>query len=265
MRLAWMTDIHLEFAETPDRDGFYESIRAANAALLVTGDISNASRLESDLGELREAANGHPVYFVLGNHDYYGGSIKHVRERVVRLCQRHPELVWLTGTETVELGPDTALIGDDGWGDCTLGDPLNAVGLNDEFLISELRPPHRRNALFLKLRRLGEESAQHVRESLTAALGKYRHILLATHVPPFRDACWHQGSTSADDWLPRFTCDAVGRVLREVMTRNPENRLTVYCGHSHGEGHCEILANLDVWTGGAEYRYPRVQRIIEIN
>lgn len=37
------------------------------------------------------------------------------------------------------------------------------------------------------------------------------------HVPPFREASWHQGRISDDDWLPHFTCKAVGDVLREAM------------------------------------------------
>ncbi len=47
--------------------------------LFLTGDISTASQIEAHL-QLFEDLYQSPVYFVLGNHDYYGGSIEAVRK-----------------------------------------------------------------------------------------------------------------------------------------------------------------------------------------
>ena len=88
--------------------------------------------------------------------------------------------------------------------------------------------------------------------------------IVLTHVPPFRESCWHQGRISDDDWLPYFTCRAVGDALLEIMQARPDRDLTVLCGHTHGEGQAEILPNLRVWTGGADYGKPRVERILVI-
>jgi 3',5'-cyclic-AMP phosphodiesterase len=52
--------------------------------------------------------------------------------------------------------------------------------------------------------------------------------------------------------------------LMEIMVKFPDCRLTVLCGHSHGAGETQILPNLRVATGGAEYGKPRLQRMLEI-
>src|SRR5215213_9460740 len=87
-------------------------------------------------------------------------------------------------------------------------------------------------------------------------------IILATHVPPFREACWHQGKISDGDWLPHFTCKAVGDVLLEIMKENPDHKLTVLCGHTHGGGEAQVLPNLKVLTGAARYGRPALQNVI---
>ena len=83
-------------------------------------------------------------------------------------------------------------------------------------------------------------------------------------MPPFREACWHEGRISDDDWLPHFTCKAVGDVLSEAMRARPDRQMTVLCGHTHGAGEAEILPNLRVSTGGAVYGEPEVQRVFEV-
>jgi hypothetical protein len=85
-----------------------------------------------------------------------------------------------------------------------------------------------------------------------------------THVPPFRESCWHEGQVSNDDWLPLFTCKAVGDVLVEAMAAAPDQKMTVLCGHAHGGGEAEILPNLRVLTGGARYGNPAVQQVIGV-
>ena len=56
------------------------------------------------------------------------------------------------------------------------------------------------------------------------------------HVPPFREACWHQGRISDDLWRPPFSCKAVGEALVEAMEAHPGREMTVLCGHTHGAG-----------------------------
>ena len=52
--------------------------------------------------------------------------------------------------------------------------------------------------------------------------------------------------------------------LRDVMAAHPDKEMLVLCGHTHGAGECQVLPNLRVLTGGAEYGRPTVQRMIEV-
>lgn len=47
-------------------------------AAVITGDISEAVRLPEDLVVLGEACAPRPLYFVLGNHDFFGSSFAEV-------------------------------------------------------------------------------------------------------------------------------------------------------------------------------------------
>ena len=101
-------------------------------------------------------------------------------------------------------------------------------------------------------------------EVLTEALQMAPNVVLVTHVPPFREACWYEGILSDDNWAPHFSCGAVGRVLLQQMQNHPQANLLVLCGHTHGSGTAEILPNLQVLTGGAKYGHPVIQRIWEV-
>jgi len=263
MRLAWMTDVHLNLVHRAVVEALVAETREAHPdAVLIGGDIGEADGvcplLENLAGQLDL-----PIFFVLGNHDFYQGSIAAVRAQAAELSKRLPRLTWLTGTGVVELTTRTALIGHDGWGDGGFGNVTRTpVRLNDFELIDELRNAGKE--LPAVLRRLGAEAGSHFQTVLPEALLTHEHVVALTHVPPFREACWHEGRLSDDDWLPFFACRAAGEELQRQMWANPHRSLTTLCGHTHGSGECQALPNLTVLTGGAEYGQPRLQRIIEV-
>ena len=264
MRALWLTDVHLNFPGKDGRDRFFERLAAHPAdCVLLGGDVGEAPDV---VGFLRrfEATLDVPIYFVLGNHDFYKGSIRAVRERVRRLAQGSPRLCWLNAEESVSLTPRTALVGHDSWADGRLGDfDDSPVELNDFFLIEELQLMSK-PARLAKMQELAEEAAEHFRRVLPPTLAKHREVLVLTHVPPFRDATWHRGKVSDPDWLPYFSSKVVGDVLRSVMAAHPRHELTVLCGHTHSSGECRILPNLRVLTGGARYGSPGVERVLEL-
>lgn len=262
-RIAWTTDIHLDFLEDPAQIGaFCQSIGETNPdVVIIGGDIAVAATIEESLLLLAKHLQ-RPIYFVLGNHDFYKGSIAGVRARVAQLTKRSPWLHWLSQSGVIELTPKTGLIGHDGWADGRLGNRVRSeVMLNDYFLIQEFvgLAPLRR---FAKLSELGDEAARYLNRQLLSAITRFQNIILLTHVPPFKEACWFEGQISDDEFLPHFTCSVVGDVLIEIMREHPECRLTVLCGHTHGEGETMILSNLHVKTGGAEYGKPRLNELI---
>jgi len=247
--IAWGTDVHLDFLEESGIRAFAEQARGASA-LVLSGDISVSLDLERHLHLVGQASGLRPLV-VLGNHDFYGGDIADVRARITAFAGA----VYLpsAGVQTVD---GWAVVGVDGWGDARLGNTeTTPILLNDFLHIQDLRVADvvERNR---RLRALGDAEADKARTLLGAAVEASRDVLFVTHVPPFREACWHEGQVSDDDWLPFFTCAAVGEVLRETARAHREHRFLVLCGHTHGAGECRPEPNLEVRTGGADYGAP---------
>jgi Icc-related predicted phosphoesterase len=265
MKLAWATDIHLNFLDDDGVRSFRREIaRQSPNALLLAGDIAEAGSLEKYLLLLGGTLNV-PVYFVLGNHDFYGGRISSVREAMRQLTRKDPQrFAWLPAAGVVRLTDTTALVGVDGWGDGCLGNYSGSkIELNDWLQIDELKFLDKSMRL-KKLRNLGLESADLLRKLLDEALAKYSRVIVLTHVPPFKETCWHEGKISDDEWLPWFTCRAVGDALVAAAEKHADKHIAVYCGHTHGGGFAEIRNNLIVHTGSAEYGKPSTQPAIDL-
>ncbi len=259
MRLAWATDIHVNMVSDEAAAALGRELAQADVVLLA-GDIAEAHSLERYLQLVGGLV---PTYFVLGNHDFYGGSIARVRAAMRERSRAGPP-VWLPAAGVVPLTKTTALVGVDGWGDGRLGDfARSPIELTDWVLIDELRGIDRARRLE-KLRALGDEAADALRPLLEEALDGHPEVIVLTHVPPFRESCWHEGEISNDDWLPWFTCRAVGDVLLAAADRHPGRRIAVYCGHTHGGGIARMRDNLIVTTGGAEYGKPVMQGIVNV-
>jgi predicted phosphohydrolase len=265
LRLAWLTDIHLNFLEPEQLEGFCAELRDSEAdAFLISGDISEAPTLQFHLDAVAQAVE-RPVYFVLGNHDFYRGSVREVRSALAERLGESGWLRYLSQADSVSLTENWALVGHDGWADGRFGDYFGSpVMLNDYVLIEELAWLSQEERLG-RIQTLAEEAAAHLKRCVPAALADHDHVLVATHVPPFREACWYEGQISNDDYLPHFSSKASGDALMEALAARPEKEGLVLCGHTHGAGWAQPLPNLQVRTGGAEYRHPKVQEILVID
>jgi len=263
-------NIHLNFLDDAERHQFLETVAERADAVSITGDIGDATNVIGFLKEIEDILRK-PVYFVLGNHDFYRGSIGKVRDEVAQLARQSEFLVYMTATSVVPLSPTTALVGHDGWADARLGDfEKSQVFLNDYVTIEELRKwkdefALDKPALAELLNVLGDEAARHLERALRQAVTDHSTVIALTHVPPFKEAAWHEGKHSDDDHLPHFACKAVGDVFTTVMQEHPQSRLTVLCGHTHGGGEVQVLPNLRVLTGEAEYGQPMTQHVFEID
>jgi predicted phosphohydrolase len=254
VRATWLTDLHLNFLDEERLRAFLATVtRTEPEIIFVTGDTGEASSVARFIVELDAIA---PAYVVLGNHDFYGSSIDDVR------VHASARMRWLPALAPVRLTASTQLVGVDGWGDARCGDLESRVMLSDWHAIRDLRgltAPHRIAAL----QTLGAREAEALRTQLER-FEPARELIVLTHVPPFAGACWHDGKQSAPDWLPWFTCIAVGEVLHEYAQRHPRTAITVLCGHSHGRGEYRAAENLVVRTGGwapgqPDYGNPIVQ------
>ena len=259
VRATWLTDIHLNFMRPLALRAFYDRVRAERPdLLLVTGDIAESDSVNRFVDELGAIA---PVYYVLGNHDYYRSSIPAVREQLLP--------GWLPAMQPVQLTERTVLLGIDGWGDARCGDLGSSVSLNDWLLIDDFEPVRYDRAKRIQLLNdLGTTEAFHLGELLARAPASDALVVL-THVPPFPEACVYEDEPSSPAWLPWFTCIATGEVLAEYARAHPQKQITVLCGHSHGIGSVRPEPNLEVRTGGwprgvDDYGNPVVQATLEL-
>ena len=260
MEVAWLTDPHLNFAGVRAAEKLALEVAARGSeALLISGDIGESHDLEGWLTVMASMA-GAPVYFVLGNHDFYGSTVEAVRADVRELCQGYGgDLVYLTGGDPVALSERTGLVGHDGWGDARAGNyATSPVLLADFTQIGDLSGLTH-DDLERKLMALGDEAALQLEPSLAAAVDRFEHVIVLTHVPPFVESCWHEGKLSDANWAPFFVCEAVGAVIRRQARRAPGVRITVLCGHTHGAGEAWVEPNVHVKTGAARYRKPALQ------
>lgn len=264
-RLVWVTDPHLNHAPLPAWERWIGAVASAQpvAGVVITGDISEADdvvfELERIAGELAV-----PIYFVLGNHDFYRSSIAQTRQNVIAASRGHPCLNYLADCDPIRVDDGVYLIGEDGWGDATQGDYENSlVRLNDFALIEDFAhsDPSRWKQMLVQQ---GAASAERLTDKLSQLPEDTQQIVVATHVPPFCESCWYEGKTTDQNWAPFFVCGSVGQVLEQASQARPHCTLTVLCGHTHHAGVAHIRDNLIVYTGAAQYGSPQVEGVLEI-
>jgi len=267
MKLAWLTDIHLDFLDDEERKLFYQEINCHCDSLVISGDIAEAPCLIDILNEMAAYVNK-PIYFVLGNHDYYRGKINEVRDAITETTKAHDRLFWLPASGIQVLTKDTLLLGQDGWADGRLGDYQNSkIVLNDSRLIKDLFQAKSlgKFQLLKKMQQLADTDAMQLQNDLTQAISQNpKRIIILTHVPPFKEACMYNGKISDDNWLPYFSSKAMGEVIKQVAEENPFIDFLVLCGHTHGKANYKPLDNLTVQTGNAEYYQPEMQELINL-
>lgn len=264
MKLCWLSDIHLDHADSASRQAFYEKLKSAvYDAAVITGDISMSRKLATHLSELAQACAPRQVYFVLGNHDFYSGSFAEVDRLAAGCCQKHPNLHHLGQGEIVRLGPTTALVGHRGWADGrAYGGQRTSHRFPDQDGIRDLRYPSTFPA-FCKMERLGRESGAYFRSVLPYALTSFRHVLVATHFPPFARAVRFDDRPCETTKLPHYVNASAGAVIQRIGERFPKTKITVLCGHAHHGNSVRIADNLEVRVGEARKGAPVIQGFIE--
>ncbi len=277
--LAWATDIHLDQCDTEHFDAFIESIQSvAPQGLCLTGDLSEATTLERDLCGIADRLEI-PVYFVLGNHDYYHGSIAEVRQEMRKLSTRHPFLRWLPAVGKVALNTNTTLIGHGGWGDGGNGniqkswirlqdfrkikELMDANGHDESWTLEERKNRPITPELITLLKQLGQEGAEHIKPLLYEVLrdaSAPHHVVLLMHAPPFRETCLYGTEMADDHWAAHFTCKAMGDVIEDAAKTFPQHQITVLAGHTHNVCDVSYRDNLRVCVGAAEYGSPMLAK-----
>ena len=262
MKLIWMSDIHLNFLKEEARMAFYHRISQQAAygdAVLITGDIAESDLLVPMVEEMLAACSV-PIYFVLGNHDYYGSSVKAVRASVKHLhhLPHHP----------IELNKETLLIGVDGWGDTRNGDYENSrLTMSDWLYIDDLRREYGKGMAALKkqLMKLADADARKLKRDVKKAIEQgYKRIIIATHVPPFEQACLYAGTKSTPSGLPFFSSKCLGTAILPIAEQNSDIDFLWLSGHTHSRATYKPCDNLTVKVAEAQYYHPQIEESIDV-
>lgn len=269
--LLWGSDFHFNFLkskgfcspvtrfgeylmeENPDADG-----------IIITGDISTGTLITKHLKEFALGFTKN-IYFVLGNHCYYGSSFEKVDERVAGVVRAVPHLYWLN--EGWHTHDGVAVVGVNGWYDAYHGNSNSTIDLNDFYEIRELMPGIRYRDLLLNLvrKKAGEESDRLAVMLKEVCATDVDTIVVGTHVAPYKESAWHEGKPSDDEWVPWFSSASTGAVLDIYAKRHPDKTFIVLCGHSHSPGIYEPHENMTVYTGGARYSMPDLAGVLYPN
>ncbi len=258
MKIVWMSDIHLNFLK--DAHPFFEEVKKMECDhIIISGDIAESHNVISYIEDMEFTTNK-PIHFVLGNHDFYGSSIKKVKKSV-----RH--LNWIPRNYGTPLSDKTIIIGADSWGDCRNGDFENShLTMSDWLYIEELNTAYLQGQQELKrtLQKFADADARAIkRKALKAIKNGYTHIIIVSHVPPFEEASYNAGRKSTPSGLPFFSSKILGELITPIAKKNPDIKFTWLCGHTHSKVTLNILKNFVVKVAPSEYFIPQVAEVIE--
>lgn len=267
-RLIWCSDIHLNFLSEVKRREFYHEVNqnsTSDDVVVISGDIAESHNVVELIKEMKQACSI-PVYFVLGNHDFYGSNIASVKRSV-------KPLGYLGSKQFVELSASTALVGVDSWGDCRYGDYENSrLTMSDWIYIDDLIGPYgSRNYIFDrdllkdKLQELADKDAASLAKKIRAAIrAGYTKIILVTHVPPFEEAALYAGRKSTPDGLPFFASKILGEKILPIAKKHKNIDFLWLSGHTHSRAEYKPCDNMTIRVADAKYYYPCIEDVIEV-
>ena len=277
MRLIWATDIHLDFITDEDEirsnknlDTFCSQFDSKLAdAVIISGDISTGHVLINHLSKIERRIDL-PIYFVLGNHDFWGRSFS-LRQNIAHLCMSSERLNYLSSLDYIRLNDSTFLAGHDGWYDGLYGNPsTESFVMNDwtqilDFQETNFFGSYSLNSILSICRKEALLATQHVANSIKSILSRYKakKIVIVTHVPPFKE---HVDSTRGPkkSLYPWYASKTMGDMLLSAAKNNPSVKFEIFCGHVHSRHDEQILSNLTCRSGHAEYFDPLPQGIFEV-
>jgi predicted phosphohydrolase len=253
-KYLWYTDTHLDKVPAWTKRKFAKHIGKANAkGIFLTGDISNGRNTIDDL-ELLSDNTSSPIYFVLGNHDYHWSSRQKTHDKIRKLCQKRPNLIWMTEAGVVHINEEVALIGTEGWYDAEEGKPEYLKLTFDWFLVDDWRKMPTMEDRIEAWRKIADESADDISEKLEHAIEqKYKNIYLLTHFPPWREATRDVGTYMEKFWLP-YNCNVrLGRAIEKAMEEHKKRHVTVLAGHTHTDTWIHVSRNIECKVSKAKH------------
>lgn len=248
-KYLWFTDLHLNRVSPIKKILFINHIIKENPkAIFLTGDISNGMILYYDLYLLARFIKC-PIYFILGNHDYWNSSIEKTHNKVKSLCDKFPHLIWMSQTDFIELNDDVAIIGDEGWFDGRNGNTDYLKFTIDQYLIQDFKKHKSMDEKLEHWRKMSLESSLKIESKLQKALNKgYKTVYILTHFPAFIEATRHAGSIFEKFWLPYNINMFLGKVLTDLILDH-NHKIVLLTGHTHEPKTIKINKNIICYVG----------------
>lgn len=270
MQIIWLTDIHLDHITAADQLFLLKSIISASknnirekSCVVITGDIGNSQCTKPYMETWKNVLDKEEIslYFVFGNHDFYGSGVKVERDLLTNSVLKD---CWLGSAGRIKLSDETTLIGHDGWYDGGYANWFHSnVDMNDYYHIYEIsRQWWSNEQIFAKMNELAKESATFIYEQGTKSFEDGAETLfIATHIPPFRENSVFMDKISDDNWMPHFSSKHMGDAIIKLAEENPKKKIQILCGHSHGEAKHMPRQNVVCRTAEARYKYPKISNI----
>jgi predicted phosphohydrolase len=266
--LLFLNDLHLNCLSVPNATKeFFQYINLENpsaSGLIIGGDISTSDMLPEHLKQISQGFPK-PIYFVLGNHDYWGSSFARVDTKVKELIKKYPNLHWLN-KETIILDNNISIVGVGGWYDAYYGNTNSKVILNDWFNIVDLMSgTNNRDILIQLIRERADQQAKILGKSLKdVCQSNADTILIVTHIPPYEEASFYKGEISDRESLPWYTSANIGAEIDRYAEHFPDKTFIVLCGHTHYRGIYTRRDNLKIYSGESRYGYPGLSGWLDI-
>jgi Icc protein len=264
-KLLWLSDLHLDYASPSRHNKLLCELKTSHFdAAVITGDTADSKSLIHHLEILAIACSPKPLYIVLGNHDFFGSSLDQTKSEVRKLCSKIDNLHHLQDHGAVWLSTRTILLGHHGWADAKCGwGSQTHVRNPDHWSIADFRNLIK-SERFELMKKLGKDSTQSIRSGLNSVLRKRRHLIIATHVPPFESSAHYNGKPCGPCHSAHFVNSSMGGMLIGTARHNPNTKFTTISGHTHSPVQEYILENLESRVAGVKRGRPQIQDILTV-
>ena len=262
-KYLWFTDCHLDKLLPWTLAKFiYDIVKENPAGVFLTGDISVGPLLCYHLKLMAEFIHC-PIYFILGNHDYYFKTFEEQHQNIRDLCKQYDNLIWVTESDIIYLGNEVALIGAEGWYDARLGNPDYLKFTFDWLLIKDFKKCKNMTQRIDMFRELSKNSCKIIKEKLESALDKdYKTIYILTHMPPWKQATRDEGTFLEKYYLPYNVNLALGETIEKVMQDRKKKSVECWVGHTHVPEYIRVSRNIVCQVGAAhKLKIPHSQKI----
>ncbi|WP_165475086.1 metallophosphoesterase family protein [Legionella yabuuchiae] len=248
MRTLWLTDLHVNRLDKEQYIHLLERIQASEAeAVWITGDIGDPPLNWRFLEDLF-CKFTKPVYFVLGNHDYYHLQVDEARQKARNLSHAYPNAYYLTYESGFTL-KDNFIVGIGCWSN-TGSIPLRENTWDSDSIKDLMRL--NLDDLNSKLNQLAEQDAAFLLQKCAAGIKKsIKTIIIFTHIPPMEAMHGHYPVRTLEENRTIYYSFALSDALKQLLDTYPEINLRVYSGHLHQVQEYQITDRLQGYIAEA--------------